>query len=134
MSTQTTTTATEAWRPDLTAYPPQDVLPDALILNHSTVAGAIEGDTPVVRVPFVTDDAAQVYAEGATFDEADPTLSEALVHTAKFGQLIRISREQYRQPGTDTELARSVARAITTKADALFLAQAAPTAPASSDV
>jgi len=127
--TATTVNSAAAWRPDLFVFEAADVIPEATILNHSTVAGTIEGDEPVVRVAFCVDDDAKFYDEGAQFDEAEPDLQEALVHTKKFGQLIRMSREQYSQAGTADELARSVARAMTVKADSAFLAQAAPVGP-----
>lgn len=128
--TATTANSAAAWHPDLFTFEPKDALPDAAILNHTTVAGTIEGDAPAVRVAYVTDDDAAFVDEGAVIDEADPALNEALIYTRKIAQLIRISREQYRQNGTAEELARSVARALTTKADNALLAQAAPTAPA----
>lgn len=130
MATETTLTSAKAWAPDQNAFNPGDVVPEALILTHSTVAGVIEGDAPVLRVAYVTDDEADVTVEGTTIDEANPGLAEVLVHTAKITQLVRLSQEQYRQTGTAEELARSVQRAIVKKANSLFLAQTAPTAPA----
>lgn len=130
MATETTLTSAKAWAPDQNAFNPGDAVPDALILQHSNVAGVIEGDNPVLRVAYVTDDEADVTVEGVAIDEANPGLSEVLVHTAKITQLVRLSNEQYRQAGTAQELSQSVQRAITKKANQLFLAQAAPTAPA----
>ncbi|WP_280182782.1 phage major capsid protein [Nocardia cyriacigeorgica] len=130
MATETTNTSAKAWAPDITTFAPTDAVPDALILETSTIAGAVEGDAPVVRVAYVDDDEAQFTAEGAEIPEADPGLSEALVHTAKVTQLVRLSREQYSQAGTELQLAESVRRAVTKKANAAYLAQVAPTAPA----
>ncbi|BDT88661.1 phage major capsid protein [Nocardia cyriacigeorgica] len=130
MATETTNTSAKAWAPDITTFAPTDAVPDALILETSTIAGAVEGDAPVVRVAYVDDDEAQFTAEGAEIPEADPGLSEALVHTAKVTQLVRLSREQYSQDGTELQLAESVRRAVTKKANAAYLAQVAPTAPA----
>lgn len=132
--TATTVNSAAAWRPDLFAFEPADAVPDAAILNHTTIGGTIEGDQPVLRVAYVIDDDAQFYAEGATFDEAEPELNEALVYTRKFGQLVKLTREQYRQNGTADELARSVARAMTVKADSALLAQPAPVGPATAPV
>ena len=39
VATKTTPTSPRAWRPDVTAYLPADVIPDALILTHAIVAG-----------------------------------------------------------------------------------------------
>lgn len=46
------------------------------ILQCTTQAGSIEGDSPVVRVAYVVDDEATFTAEGEEIDEGDPDLSE----------------------------------------------------------
>ncbi|MGW4636864.1 phage major capsid protein [Nocardia sp. NPDC004415] len=130
MATETTTTSAKAWAPDLQAFAPDDVVPEALIMQVSTIAGSVEGDSPVVRVAYVDDDDAQFTAEGSAIPEGDPDLAEALIHTAKITQLVRLSREQYAQNGTADMLASSVQRAITKKANQAFLSQVAPTSPA----
>lgn len=127
MATETTITSAKAWAPDQNAFNPGDAVPDAIILQHSNVAGIIEGDQPVMRVAYVTDDEADVTVEGVAIDEANPGLSEALIYTSKITQLVRLSQEQYRQAGTAQELSQSVQRAIVTKSNSLFLSQAAPT-------
>lgn len=132
--TATTTNSAAAWRPDLFTFEPANVVPDALILGHTHVAGAIEGDQPVIRVAYAVDDDADFVAEGATIDEAEPELNEALVYTRKFAQLVRLTREQYRQSGTPEELANSISRAMTRKADNALLSQAAPVSPATAPV
>jgi len=128
--TATTTNSAAAWRPDLFTFEPAQAVPEALIVNHTTVSGVIEGDAPSLKVAYCVDDSAEFVDEGADIGEAEPELNEAIVYTRKFAQLLRITREQYRQAGTAEELARSVARAMTIKADAALIAQAAPTAPA----
>ncbi|MGH3265309.1 MAG: phage major capsid protein, partial [Trebonia sp.] len=130
MSTQTTKTSATAWSPDVTEFAAADTVPDALILKCATPGGIVEGDSPSVRVAYVDDDEAQFTAEADTIPEAEPTLAERLVHTAKVTQLIRVSDEQYRQTNTATQLSASVARAITRRANTAFVAEAAPTAPA----
>jgi len=126
----TTSTSSPGWSPDVQAFAPAESVPDALILSTSSVVGQVEGDEPVVRVVFVTDDEAQFTAEGATIPESDPGLDEVLVHTGKITQLVHLSREQYVQEGTASTLADSVARAVTKKANSAYLSQAAPTSPA----
>lgn len=128
--THTTLTASQVWRPDRNVFNPADALTDALILQHSTVAGVINGDQPALRVAYVTDDAAQFTAEGAEIPEANPGLDQVLVHTAKITQLVRLSAEQWYQEGTAGELSQSVRRAITVKANSAFLTQPAPSSPA----
>lgn len=127
MATETTTTSAFAWRPDVSTFAASDVIPDAIILQASNVAGSIEGDAPAVRVAYVDDATAQFTAEADVIPESDPALNEVLVHTAKITQLIRLSNEQYRQPGTGSELSDSVRRAVIKKANEAFLAQPAPT-------
>lgn len=128
--THTTSTSASAWSPDLYEFAPSDAVPDALVLACSTVVGQIEGDAPSVRVAFVDDDEATFTAEGSTIPEAQPELSEVLIHTAKITQLVRLSREQYSQTGTAEQLSQSVSWAITRRGDIAFVGEAAPTAPA----
>lgn len=130
MATETTLTSAKAWAPDKGAFNPAEAVPTALILQHSTVAGVIEGDEPALRVAYVNDDAASFTVEGVEIDEANPGLDEAVVHTAKITQLVRLSREQFYQEGASRELSESVRRAIVKKADQAFLTQLAPIGPA----
>ena len=128
--THTTSNAAQPWRPDVNVFAAQDVLGDALILQASVVAGTVEGDRPAVRVAYVSDDEATFVAEAAAIPEAEPELAECVIYTAKISQLVRVSREQFYQDGTADQLAGSVSRALTRKADLAFVAQPAPTPPA----
>lgn len=128
--TTSTTNAASPWRPDRHVFDAGEILPEALVLTDTTTVGAIEGDQPVIEVAYLTDDAADFVAEGAEIDEADPALASATIHTRKIAQLVRITNEMFRQDQTPAELARSVERALTRKADQALLAQTAPTAPA----
>lgn len=130
MSTATTRTSTEAWSMDVRGFPAVDVIPDALILKASTVAGVVEGDDVAVRVPYANDATATFVAEGADIAEADPELAECVVLTGKVAQLVRVSREQLAQADASSLLTASMSRAVTRAANAAFIAQAAPTAPA----
>lgn len=127
MSNLTTLTSSRAWAPDQNIFNPAETIPEALILNHSTVGGVIEGDRPSLRVAYIDDADAQFSAEGTEIPEAEPALNEVLVHTGKVTQLIRLSNEQYRQEGTPGQLSDSVSRALVRKADQAFLTQPAPT-------
>jgi hypothetical protein len=129
--TALTTNSAKAWAPDQYAFAPTDVIPDALILQCSTQSGVVEGDAPSVRVAYVDDDEAQFTAEGDDIPEGEPTLSEVLVYTAKVTQLVRLSNEQYAQAGTADQLASSVARAVTRRADLAFVARRHPPRPRS---
>ncbi len=121
--TAATTNSASAWRPDLYTFAPADVVPDALVNQCTTVAGSIEGDAPVVKVAYIDDDAADFVAEGSTIPEAQPDLAEATIHTGKIAQNLRITNEQYRQAGTPAQLAQSVARSITRRADLALLTE-----------
>ena len=83
-----------------------------------------------MRVAYVDDDDAQFTAEGDEIPEGEPALAEVLVHTAKVTQLVRLSNEQYNQTSTASQLAQSVSRAVTRRANLAFMAEAAPTPPA----
>ncbi|PND54344.1 phage major capsid protein [Mycobacterium sp. ENV421] len=128
--TATTINSDAAWRPDQFAFSAADVIPDALIIQCSTKAGVIEGDQPVVRVAYIDDADAEFVAEGSEIPESEPDLAEVLVATGKVSQLVRLSREQWMQQGTSEQLAQSVARAVTRRADLAFIQQVAPTPPA----
>jgi HK97 family phage major capsid protein len=130
MPTQTTITSAKAWAPDIQVFAPSDAVPDALIMQCSTISGEVDGDAPSMRVAYVDDDEAQFTAEGDEIPEGDPALAEVLVHTAKVTQLVRLSTEQWNQTNTSTQLAQSVSRAITRRADLAFVAEAAPVSPA----
>ncbi|OBK09166.1 major capsid protein [Mycolicibacterium fortuitum] len=123
MTQITTSTADYPWRPDTTYFPASDVVPTALIMQTSTVAGSVDGDQPAVRVAFVDDAESAAYvAEGSAITEDDPGLDEIEVRTKKIARLINLSSEQYRQPNTATQLAESVARDIVRKADNSYIA------------
>lgn len=130
MATETTTTSAVGWSPDVVAYAAEDVIPDALVLQCSSVLGNIEGDEPLLRVAYVDDAAADFVAEGTAIPEADPSLSEVVVATGKVAQLVRMSREQYQTGQAAGKISDSVRRAVTRRANQAFLSQAAPTAPA----
>ncbi|WP_168702107.1 phage major capsid protein [Gordonia paraffinivorans] len=119
--TATTSNSDAAWRPDVSVFAPVDTVPEAVLLQASTVSGEIIGDAPSLRVGYVTDDDAAVTPEGQEIDESEPTLDEVVVKTSKITQLVRISNEQWRQQGTSDQLAQSVRRALIKKSDILFL-------------
>ncbi|WP_298442827.1 phage major capsid protein [Gordonia sp. (in: high G+C Gram-positive bacteria)] len=130
MAAITTLSSSGAWSPVVHEVAPQDAIPDALILQTSTVAGTVEGDAVAVHCQYVDDATAGFVAEGAAIDEAAPSLSEAVVFTGKIAQLLRLSREQFIQPNASELLSNSVARAVTKAGDLAYLQQAKPTSPA----
>lgn len=128
--TAKTTNSAFPWRPDVSTFHAADIIPEALILQCSTVSGVIDGDAPSLRVAYIDDDEATFVAEGSAIPEAEPSLNEVQLATGAVSQLIRVSRSQYYQAGTAEQLAQSVGRALVKKADEAFLAQAAPVSPA----
>jgi HK97 family phage major capsid protein len=130
MTATTTTTSAKGWAPDIKQFPPAEILPDSLLFTTSTVLGTVEGDAPVVRVPWVDDDSAQFTAEGDEIPEGTPDLNEVLVHTGKVTKLLRISLEQWEQAGTNLALSQAVQAAIQEKANEAYLSQIAPVSPA----
>lgn len=79
----------------------------------------------MVRVPFVqTDPDAQIVAEGEAIAEENPSLDELAFHTAKLAFITRVSNEAMANidaGNTGDILTESLRRAITRKADSLFL-------------
>lgn len=121
----TTAVADYPWRPDSTFFSPPDVIPDALLLQASTVAGSIEGDTPSVRVAFVTDAESAAYVnESVAITDDAPDLDEVVLHAKRISRLVTLSAQQYRQEQTAAQVSQSVARDIVQKADNAFLGDA----------
>lgn len=123
MTQHTTPGAAEAWRPNVvSSYSPEDMLDQALIIRAATHAGNVEGDEPVVMVPYVaTDPEAGFVAEGEQIPLAGGQLAEVTVSTDKVAVLTTVSRELTAQPGAAERIARSLRRSVTAKADQAFL-------------
>jgi len=117
-----------AW--DVKGVAPKDVLPEALILRAASKAGVVEGDAPAVRVPYLSLDAGAFVPEGTTIEDTLPDDSEVVIHTGKIASLVPLSREQYGQDDVASLLSEAMKRDLLRKANAAFLAQAAPEAPA----
>ncbi|ORW23670.1 major capsid protein [Mycolicibacter nonchromogenicus] len=122
MTILTTGTADYPWRPDSTFFAPTDAVPSALLLQTTTVAGSIEGDTPSVRVAFVKDaESADYVAEGTPIESDEPDLDEVVLNAKRITRLVTLSTQQYRQTETATQVSQSVARDLVQKADNAFL-------------
>lgn len=124
--TTTTTTAAEAWRPNVVSrFNPDDMLSEALIVQAATKAGTVEGDTPRVLVPYVAaDPTAGFVAEGAPIDLSDVGADQIAIDTDKIAVVTRVSRELVDQNGAAERIANSLRRSVTAKADAAFLTNA----------
>jgi HK97 family phage major capsid protein len=129
MSAPLTTAQTEyGWRPDTNTFAAADVVPEALILQTSTVNAEVNGDTPSLHVAYVTDardltsgTGATYTKEGAEISDEAPGLDEVLVKTKKLSRLVSLSNEQFSQAGTAGAVAASVARDLVAKADNSYL-------------
>ncbi|KAB1662922.1 phage major capsid protein [Pseudoclavibacter sp. CFCC 13611] len=117
----TTTSTNQGAFPNVSYFPAEDIVADALVLQVTDQGPAVEGDQPSVRVPYVTDVAAGFVAEGANIDESDPTLAEIVVNTDKIAVLTKVSNEAYRTGGVAGLLTNSLRRSVITKADTAFL-------------
>lgn len=122
----------KSWFADSTFVAATDAVPEALGLNPlvATPTPMPEGDSPIVRVPFVSSDPeAKAVAEGAPISEGEPALSELRFSTEKIGLIHRVSNETYRsvvatangQNGAATQLTDSLRRSVTMKLDAELL-------------
>lgn len=126
-----TTHAGEGFAPNVQAFDPNVVIPEALILQTSTFTVPVEGDAPAVLVPYIDADAdAGFVAEGMAIPEAAPETSQVVIHTGKVAVLGKVSREAYSQDGIPGLLSSSFSRAVIKKANTAYLAQPAPTSPA----
>ncbi|RUQ19495.1 phage major capsid protein [Kocuria sp. HSID16901] len=118
---QLTTNGPKALYPDAT-FTPADIVPDALINQITTPTVPIEGDQPVVRIPYVTEDPTVGFVpEGTEIPASDTQLSELLVSTRKLAVLQPISREAVSYAGTESIISNSMRRAVTIKADNALL-------------
>jgi HK97 family phage major capsid protein len=116
-----TTTQVKGIYPDQ-EFNVQEYLPDSLFNQAATLAGSIQGDQPVIRVPYVAQDPSVGFVkEGAEIGENDPTLSEIQVTTAKLAVIVSQSNESLSYPNAGQLLTVSLTRTLTQKADYVFL-------------
>lgn len=126
MATTLTTNTPAGWSPDVIAYTAAEVIPEALILQTSTVVGNIEGDAPAVRVPWVdADDTVGFVDEGAPIPENAGTYNETVVRTGKIATLGKFSREQLEQPNAAQLVVNALSRSVVNKANVAYLGNAA---------
>lgn len=126
-----TTTAVRGLAPDVVAIPPAELIPEALIIKASTQAGFVDGDQPLVRLPFVAvdPDEAGFVPEAETIDETEPDDRECLCATGKVALLLPVSRELWQKVPSAKLLSDAAQAAVIRSANAAFLSQAAPTPP-----
>lgn len=112
---------------EATYFPPDEIIPDALILTLTTIGGRIEGDAPSLNVPYVgTEGAAQIVAEGDEIPDGGIAVSELHVATRKVATITALSNEATYEPNVKDMIASGVARSVTVKANVVFLQNPAP--------
>lgn len=120
----------KAWAMDVQGIAPEEVIPQALVLQCTTKGGEVHGDAPVVRVPRIKIIDAGFVPEGSDIPESDPELSELLIKTGTVAELLKVSRDQLSQDSAQGLISHEMRRSLIFKADTAFLAQPAPVAPA----
>lgn len=123
MATNTTTTSAKAWAPDVQGFAPEDAVPDALILATSVYCGTVEGDSPSVRVPYVSEDgAANIITEGSLITDTVGEFDEVVINTHKVSALGKFSRESVLQDRASEMILNSMQRSVVSKANAIYMA------------
>lgn len=89
------------------------VLPQSLYVVATDRRADVEGDAVSVRVPTLIGAESDWNLEGDIIESSDPTLSEAVCQTRRHAVLHTLSRDLFRQQGTDQALARAVERSLT---------------------
>lgn len=120
----------KAWAMDVQGVPPEQVIPQALVLQCTTKGGEVLGDAPMVRVPRIKIIDAGFVPEGSDIPESDPELGELLIKTGTAAELLKVSRDQLSQDSASALISHEMRRSMIYKADTAFLSQPAPVAPA----
>lgn len=125
-----TTTRTTGAFPDAQFIKPAEALPEAICFNEAvaTQSVIISGDAPRVNIPYVdTDPTANVVAEGAEIAQSETTLNQITIATHKIAIIIPFSNESLRYSDAAALVEDGATRAMTNKADNLFLSAASGT-------
>ncbi len=120
----------KAWAMDVQGIAPEQVIPQALVLQCTTKGGEVHGDAPMVRVPRIKIIGAGFVPEGSDIPESNPELGELLIKTGTVAELIKVSRDQLSQDSASSLISHEMRRSMIYKADTAFLTQPAPVAPA----
>lgn len=122
------TTRTTGAFPDAQFIRPVEGVPDAICFDPAvaTQSVIINGDAPRVNIPYVdTDPTANVVAEGAEIAQSETTLNQIEVATHKIATIIPFSNESLRYSDASALVEDGARRAMTNKADNLFLSAVA---------
>lgn len=118
---QTTRSDPKGLHPDET-FIPESVVPGALIHQITTPTVPIEGDAPVVRVPYVTDLPNAVFTnEDTEIEESSAGLDEVKIYTRKLALLHRASRESVANSTAAEIIGKWMTTAVTHAADKYLL-------------
>lgn len=128
MATQpfTTPQAVESLRPNVYEFPPQDIIPDALIFAATTHVADIAGDEPVVKCPYIEVGEPGYVPEGDEIPVTAIDSREAVIATGALATLTVVSVDQYRQTGVSALLNAELRRSMILKSDYALLSQPAP--------
>jgi HK97 family phage major capsid protein len=109
---------------------PQQAIPDSVLIRCTTKAAQIEGDEPVVRVPFINLDASVGFVKEADLiPESNPEQKELTLLTGKIAVFFTASHEQLKQDAAQELISHEIRRSMLAKVDWALLQQPAPTAP-----
>jgi|SRR5271166_1454668 len=89
-------TPVESLRPDVQTFPPEDLIPDALIISATTKVGVVSGDQPVVRCPFIDVDDVELVPEG---DEIPAAPIDSRAARTQTGAAVGVQAVAGRTPG-----------------------------------
>lgn len=102
-------------------YPYHEIVPDALFTQLTTFTQKVEGDTPALRVPYVSEDPSVGFvAEGAEIPIDNAAISELAISTRKLAVISTMTREAAENTTAEQFVGESMRRAITAKIDNAF--------------
>lgn len=114
------TSAPRGLYPDQT-FPYREIVPNALFTQLTTFTQKVEGDTPALRVPYVSEDPEVGFvAEGAAIPIDNATISELVISTRKLAVISTMTREAATNTTAEQFVGESMRRAITAKIDNAF--------------
>lgn len=102
---------------------PEDVIPDSIILQTSTIAGRVEGDRNLIRVPYVSDTEASYVKEDEDIPFSNTRRAEKVIRTAKMASFDVSSVEQLAQENAATMLGNAMCARVNSAAERAYLWQ-----------
>ena len=122
----TTPQAVESLRPNVHEFPPEDIIPEALIFAATTHVADVRGDEPVVKCPYIEVEEPGFVPEGDEIPVNPIDSREGVIATGALATLTVVSVDQYRHNGVSALLTSELKRSMILKADTALLSQPAP--------